>query len=400
MFMPHKLRQVASVRQIPAEIWDRLANPPDAPYDPFLCHAFFLALEESGSATDYAGWAALHMVAENEAGEIVGILPLYAKSHSQGEYVFDQGWARGLMMAGGQYYPKLLTAVPFTPVTGRRFLVGAASDKLGEHNKAVIRSLLNGVIEFLSVKGISSFHINFIEDEMIPLLEAEDLMIRHDTQFHFVDQGYGDFEGFLATLQSRKRKAIRRERRKALEAGLEVEWVEGADISPAHWDAFFEFYLDTGERKWGSPYLTESFFKQIGETRPTDILLILARNGDRYIAGALNFKGSDTLYGRYWGAVEQHPFLHFEICYYQAIDYALAHGLSRVEAGAQGEHKLLRGYAPRRTNSAHFIAHAGLRRAVENYLQEETLYQDMNEEAMRTYLPFKKSDNHEETDIE
>ncbi|GJM01873.1 MAG: hypothetical protein DHS20C08_03740 [Rhodomicrobium sp.] len=385
------LRQVSSVADIQREEWDRLANPASAAYDPFLSYDFFLALEQSQSATRYSGWAPLHLLAEAADGSLLGILPLYAKSHSQGEYVFDQGWARGLMMAGGQYYPKLLSAVPFTPVTGRRFLVGAAAGALTPEQADVIRLLVSGVMGYMNQHDISSFHINFIEADLIPLLSSLDLLIRHDTQFHFEDQGYGDFEGFLATLQSRKRKAIRRERRQALESGIEVEWVEGRDITEQHWDSFFEFYLDTGERKWGTPYLTEAFFTQIGKSRPDDILLIMAREGGRYIAGALNFKGSDTLYGRYWGASEHRPFLHFEICYYQAIDYALAHGLRRVEAGAQGEHKLLRGYTPCRTNSAHFIAHPGLRRAVVDYLDEETQYKDIHEEVMREHLPFKKT---------
>lgn len=395
------VRQVAGVAAIAAEVWDALANPPHLPRDPFLSHEFFLALEESGSATAYSGWRPFHLMAEDQGGAIVGILPLYAKSHSQGEYVFDHGWARGLTMAGGRYYPKLLTAVPFTPVTGRRLLLGEAAASFSPTQEAIAEALLKGAQSITRENGLSSYHLNFVEPGLLPLLEGAGFLLRQDTQFHFEDAGYGDFEGFLSTLQSRKRKSIRRERRQALEGTLEsgldgrleVDWIEGDQIKPAHWEAFFEFYLDTGERKWGQPYLNKKFFEQIGETMADDILLIMAREGERYIAGALNLKGGDTLYGRYWGAVETRPFLHFEICYYQAIDYALSHGLKRVEAGAQGEHKLLRGYEPMATHSAHYIAHEGLREAVMDFLEDEQLYVELQGEAMRGFLPFKKSDD-------
>ena len=381
------IRTLHSLKSIPADVWDRLANPPSMSYDPFLSHAFFLALESSGSAIDLTGWTPTHLVAEDDTGAILGILPLYSKTHSKGEYVFDQGWAQGFMMAGGRYYPKLLSAVPFTPVTGRRFLVGDGPDR-----DEVTNALIEGAVHLVETAGLSSLHINFIEGDVVPALRSHDFLLREDRQFHWEDDGYGDFDGFLQSLQSRKRKSIRRERRVALEAGIEVDWIEGAAITGAHWDAFFEFYLDTGARKWGHPYLTEAFFNRIGETMRDDIVLIMARRDGRHIAGALNMKGSRTLYGRYWGALEHHDFLHFEICYYQAIDYALAHGLSRVEAGAQGEHKLLRGYSPTKTRSAHYISHPGLRRAVEEYLEDETAYQDLHDDSMKRHLPFKRDD--------
>ncbi len=381
------IRTMHSLKSIPAEVWDGLANPPDAAYDPFLSHAFFLALETSGSAIDETGWTPMHLVAEDEAGVVLGILPLYSKTHSKGEYVFDQGWAQGFMMAGGRYYPKLLSAVPFTPVTGRRFLVGDGPDA-GE----VMAALIEGAVHLVETAGLSSLHINFIESDATGVLEARDFLIREDRQFHWEDDGYGDFDGFLESLQSRKRKSIRRERRRALEAGIEVDWIEGAAITPAHWETFFAFYIDTGARKWGHPYLTEGFFEQIGAAMGDDIVLIMARRDGQHIAGALNLKGSETLYGRYWGALEHHDFLHFEICYYQAIDYALAHGLTRVEAGAQGEHKLFRGYSPKKTLSAHYITHPGLRRAVAEYLEDETQFQELHDDSMKRHLPFRRED--------
>lgn len=379
------IRSVQSIDEIKREDWDRLANSSDVPYDPFLSYDFFAALEHSGSVRAHTGWGPSHLVATDGTKSVVGIMPLYLKGHSQGEYVFDHGWARGFEMAGGRYYPKLLCAVPFTPVTGRRlFAVGDAAQKI----KA---ELLKAAVKQGVSQRLSSLHINFIEPNLVPLLEDEQFLIRSDTQFQWENQGYETFDDFLSSLQSRKRKAIKKERRLALINDLEVEWVSGDDLERKHWDAFYQFYVDTFDRKWGTPYLTRSFFELIHETLRKSIVLIFAKRDEDYIAAALNFKGSDTLYGRYWGAKEHHDFLHFELCYYQAIDYALANNLNRVEAGAQGEHKLLRGYAPQKTHSAHFILHDGLREAVKDFLIDEERFVDMRTDALKEHLPFKST---------
>ena len=379
------IRSVQSIDEIKREDWDRLANSSDVPYDPFLSYDFFAALEHSGSVRAHTGWGPSHLVATDGTKSVVGIMPLYLKGHSQGEYVFDHGWARGFEMAGGRYYPKLLCAVPFTPVTGRRlFAVGDTAQKI----KA---ELLKAAVKQGVSQRLSSLHINFIEPNLVPLLEDEQFLIRSDTQFQWENQGYETFDDFLSSLQSRKRKAIKKERRLALINDLEVEWVSGDDLERKHWDAFYQFYVDTFDRKWGTPYLTRSFFELIHETLRKSIVLIFAKRDEDYIAAALNFKGSDTLYGRYWGAKEHHDFLHFELCYYQAIDYALANNLNRVEAGAQGEHKLLRGYAPQKTHSAHFILHDGLREAVKDFLIDEERFVDMRTDALKEHLPFKST---------
>lgn len=384
---PFKIKMLSTISEVSAEDWDRLANPEGEPFDPFLSHAFFFALEESGSAVAETGWEPVHLVARDQLGKICGILPLFIKGHSAGEYVFDHGWAQGFEMAGGQYYPKMLSAVPFTPVTGRRIFA------TGPRAKQIEAGLVKTAIELLRKKRFSSLHFNFLEPTQADLLEDHNFLLRHDTQFHWVDMGYGDFEGFLASLQSRKRKALKKERRAALEAGLEIKWIEGDEISAAHWDVFYNFYLDTGNRKWGTPYLTREFFDIIGERLSDHIVLMFAYNQQgKAIAGALNLKGSDTLYGRYWGSLEYHPYLHFEICYYQAIDYALANGLKRVEAGAQGEHKLLRGYAPQDTISAHYIAHPGFKAAVAAFLKDETQQVEFRTELLSTHLPYRIDD--------
>lgn len=386
MIEPIEIHSVNSISEIPEEDWDRLANPADEAYDPFLRHSFFLALEESGSAVPETGWGAMHLIARDVSDHIVGIMPLYLKGHSQGEYVFDHGWARGFQMAGGRYYPKLLCAVPFTPVTGRRIFAEA------EQFNMIANRLLQVAMKQGELRGLSSLHLNFIQPKLIPLMEQNDLLIRHDTQFHWQNKGYKSFDEFLDSLQSRKRKAIRKERRAALSSGLEVEWLRGDDLKKFHWDEFYTFYTDTFDRKWGRPYLTRSFFEMINNSQANDIVLMLAKRDDSYIAGALNFVGSDVLYGRYWGAREHHEFLHFELCYYQAIDYAIENGLSRVEAGAQGEHKLLRGYSPDETTSAHYIVHQGLRNAVQDFLQDENHFHLEQTEILKDHLPYKKGD--------
>lgn len=358
-------RVVESIASVPASVWDACANPPGAPFDPFISHAFLKALEDSRSVGGRTGWRPMHLLIER-AGVVAAAMPLYLKAHSYGEYVFDQAWARAFEQAGGAYYPKLLSAVPFTPVGGRRLLV-----RSGEVAQTMRSALLTAVEDLAARTRASSVHVNFVTEDEWATCGALGFLRRMDQQFHWRNRGYADFGAFLASLSSEKRKNLRKERRRALDAGIDIRWVTGADLTEAHWDAFFDFYMDTGSRKWGTPYLTRAFFSAVGAAMPERILLVLAVRGGRPIAGALNFIGADALFGRNWGAIEYHPFLHFECCYYQAIDFAIAHGLSRVEAGAQGEHKLIRGYEPAPTYSAHWIAHPGLRRAVSDYLDRE-----------------------------
>ena len=357
---------IPSLADIPAADWDRLANPPGAAFNPFVTHAFFHALEASGSATAQTGWLGQHILLKEE-GHIRAILPLYLKSHSQGEYVFDHAFAEAFARAGGRYYPKLQSAVPFTPVTGPRLLAGNAPDA-----PALKAALLKAALALAEKREASSVHLTFLpRADWEALGDGKTFLQRADTQFHWENRGYRDFSEFLATLSSNRRKNLRKERAAALSPGIQIEWVTGSDITEAHWDAFFAFYMDTGARKWGRPYLTRDFFSRIGQHLAPHILLILCKREGRYIAGALNLIGSDTLYGRNWGAIEHHDFLHFEACYYQAIDFAIARGLSRVEAGAQGEHKLARGYMPVATHSLHHFTHPGLMRAARDYLDAE-----------------------------
>jgi uncharacterized protein len=336
------------------------------PPNPFFSHAFLRALEESGAARRETGWLPQHLLYEDGDGRLLACMPCYLKSHSQGEYVFDHGWAEAYMRAGGHYYPKLQASVPFTPVTGPRLLVRAGTD--AAERRAILLQAGRTLTEELDV---SSLHITFMTREEWELAGDLGYLQRTDQQFHWLNNGYATFDDFLAALSSRKRKMIRRERRAAIEDGIAIEWVTGRDLTEAHWDAFFDFYMDTGSRKWGTPYLTRECFSLLGQTMADELLLVLAKRDGRYIAGALNVIGADTLYGRYWGATEAQYFLHFEICYYQAIDYAIQHRLARVEAGAQGGHKLARGYLPSETYSAHYIADPGLARAVADYLVRE-----------------------------
>ena len=342
------------------------------------------SLEGSGCAVAKTGWLPQHLVLEDSEGRPAAILPCYLKSHSMGEYVFDHGWADAYERAGGRYYPKLQAAVPFTPVPGRRLLVRPGAD--AEENR---KRLAEGGIALARRHGVSSLHVTFATEEEWRLLGDNGYLLRTDQQFHFVNEGFRDFDDFLAALTARKRKVVKRERRDALD-GLDLEILTGSDITESAWDAFFAFYTDTGGRKWGRPYLNRRFFSQIGERMADRTLLFLARRGNKPIAGALNFIGSDTLYGRYWGALEEVPFLHFELCYYQAIEWALAHGLSKVEAGAQGEHKLARGYRPMTTYSAHWIADAGFRHAVEDYLKRERRQVAKDTEAYEEFMPFRR----------
>jgi predicted N-acyltransferase len=402
------LEAVSSVSQIPAGDWDACANPaapldrPDAQaspgaaggsgagsnaaYNPFVSHAFFSAVEASGSASPRTGWGARHLVARLD-DEIAGIVPCYLKSHSQGEYVFDRGWAEAYQRAGGRYYPKLQAAVPFTPATGPRLLIRDGADR-----ERIASALASGLVGLCDATEASSVHVTFAREPESKLLATHGFLQRIDQQFHWHNQGYGSFDDFLATLNSRHRKAIKRERRDALAAGVTIHALNGSDITEDAWDAFFDFYMETGSRKWGRPYLTRAFFSLIGETMARDVLLVMARREGRWIAGAINFIGSDTLFGRNWGAIEHHPFLHFEVCYYQAIDFAIRRGLKTVEAGAQGEHKIARGYLPQTTFSAHYIADPALRRAVSDYLRHERAYVAEAARELTDAAPFRKDD--------
>ncbi|MEM8921755.1 MAG: GNAT family N-acetyltransferase, partial [Pseudomonadota bacterium] len=341
-------------------------------YDPFLDWDFLEAMEASGSATPETGWAPHHVLAHDEAGKLVGALPLYVKNHSRGEFVFDYAWADALERAGGRYYPKLVSAIPFTPVAGRRRLA------TGPHAQEVKDAVLAAAVKLADANDLSSLHINFIDEFERAHLDALGLLIRQDQQFHWFNNGYESFDDFLAALASRKRKNLKKERATAQDA-VRFEHLTGDQLTETHWDIFFRFYVDTGDRKWGTPYLTRDAFSLLSERMADKILLILAYDGDRPIAGAMNLIGSEALYGRYWGRAEERPCLHFETCYYQAIDFAIANGLKRVEAGAQGGHKLARGYAPAATYSAHWIAHDGFRDAIAHYLTQErnAVSQDM-----------------------
>ncbi len=381
-----------SIASIAAAAWDACANPGGVPRNPFLSHAFLKALEDAGTVGGRTGWQPRHLVLK-DGDTIAGVMPLYVKHHSQGEYVFDHGWADAWARAGGEYYPKLLSAVPFTPVPGRRLLVPS-----GPKAAEAERLLATAAIELTRRAGLSSLHINFVEPELPARLESLGFLHRTDQQFHWTSQGYANFDDFLASLASRKRKTVRKERAEAVASGLTIELLTGSDIREAHWDAMYEFYMDTGSRKWGRPYLNRRFFSVLGETMSRDCLLIMARRGGKYVAGALNLIGGDCLYGRYWGSNEHHPCLHFELCYYQAIDWAIAHKLPRVEAGAQGEHKLARGYLPVTTHSLHWIADPGFRSAVARHLDNERRHVEHTSEVLASFAPYRKGAVPEEGD--
>jgi predicted N-acyltransferase len=404
------LEALSSISQIPAADWDACAtsgsdvgdlsaldtlaapaagnagNTSTASYNPFVSHAFLSALEVSKSACARTGWGPRHLVARR-GGAVIGVVPCYLKSHSQGEYVFDRGWADAYERAGGQYYPKLQVSVPFTPATGPRLLIRDPADagRIGA-------ALAGGLIGLCDAVNASSVHITFARESEWNFLAERGFLQRTDQQFHFHNPGYATFDDFLATLNSRHRKAIKRERRDALANGITIHALTGDDITEDAWDAFFAFYMETGSRKWGRPYLTRAFYSLIGETMSKDVVLIMAKREGRWIAGAINFIGSDTLFGRHWGAVEHHPFLHFEVCYYQAIDFAIRRGLKTVEAGAQGEHKIARGYLPQTTYSAHYIADSGFRRAVADYLKHERAHVAAAVRELTEAGPFRKGD--------
>jgi predicted N-acyltransferase len=386
------IRVAQSIKNFTAEEWSTLSgasrSDSSTPYNPFISYKFLLSLEESGCADRSTGWLGQHLRLEAPDGSLLGAAPCYLKNHSQGEYVFDHGWADAFERAGGDYYPKLQASVPFTPATGPRLLVADG------HDPATIRRALAEGLKALNGRlGTSSVHVTFAQDSDIAALEQSGFLHRTDQQFHFFNEGYASYDDFLATLASRKRKALKRERRDALSGGIEIEWLTGKDLTEAVWDDFFAFYMDTGGRKWGRPYLNRAFFSLMGERMADDILLVMAKREGRRIAGAINFIGADTLFGRNWGCVEDHPFLHFEVCYHQAIDFAISRGLRVVEAGAQGEHKLARGYRPVTTHSAHYIAHPGLRRAVADFVERERREVAMVSDYLDERTPFRKSED-------
>src|ERR1700734_2935494 len=399
-----RVHAVGSIGQVPAAEWDACANPapysanpantmPAPPpaedqenvYNPFISHDFLSALEASGSVGGRSGWQVQHLIVKTAGGALLATAPCYVKSHSRGEYVFDRGWAEAYERAGGDYYPKLQVAVPFTPATGRRLLV-----KPGPHADVARQALASGLLELCRLDEASGVHVTFATEPEGKLLGERGFLRRTDQQFHWENSGYATFDDFLAALSARKRKTIRRERRDALANGVTVHWLTGSELTEAAWDAFFEFYMETGSRKWGRPYLTREFYSLAGQKMPDRIVLMMAKRAGRWIAGAINFIGSHTLFGRPWGAIEHHPFLHFELCYYQAIDYAIAHKMQRVEAGAQGEHKISRGYMPTTTYSAHYIADPALRRAIADYLVRERAYIAAAGTELATLAPFRK----------
>ncbi|PVE22324.1 GNAT family N-acetyltransferase [Microvirga sp. KLBC 81] len=386
--MTFQVKIAQGLKAVSAAAWDACAlktgSGDDDPFNPFASYSFLSALEDSGCVGPKTGWAPVHVLVEDDSGALLGAAPCYVKSHSQGEYVFDHSWADAYERAGGRYYPKLQVSVPFTPVTGPRLLVpnGPQAGNVRAHLIAGLRALRDQI-------GASSIHATFLQRDDLEAFTDHDFLRRDDQQFHWFNEGYGSFEDFLSALASRKRKAIKRERRDALANDISIEWVTGSEIIEAHWDAFFAFYMDTGSRKWGRPYLNRRFFSLIGERMADRVLLVMAKRGGRYIAGAINFIGDKRLYGRNWGCIEDHPFLHFEVCYYQAIEFAIARGLDRVEAGAQGEHKLARGYRPVITSSAHDIADPSLRRAVRAYLEQERAYVSEAAEELAEATPFK-----------
>ena len=376
------VKAVGGVAEVDAGAWDACAGAAN----PFVSHAFLAALEECGAVAADTGWAPYHLIVEDGGGGVAGAAPMYLKGHSYGEYIFDHAWAAAYERAGGRYYPKLLIGVPFTPATGPRVMVAPSADR-----DTTERALVGGAIEVARRLEVSSLHVNFAEEGLWRRLGEAGLLLRTGEQFHWQNRDYDDFEAFLGDLSSRKRKAIRRERREALAPGITMETVTGAALRESHWDDFFGFYMDTGERKWGQPYLNRRFFSLLGERMAERVVLFLAKREGRTIAGALNLIGSDCLFGRYWGCAEHHRFLHFETCYYQAIDFAIAHGLSRVEAGAQGPHKLQRAYLPVHTYSAHWIRDAGFREAVARYLEQERDEVDLEIDWLEARGPFRKT---------
>ena len=383
-----EIRVLTSLSQIDAVDWDACACPEAEggarPHDPFTTHRFLKALEDSGSVGTGTGWHPQHMTAYVQ-DQLIACTPMYAKSHSQGEYIFDHNWAHAYERAGGHYYPKLQIAVPYTPATGRRFLTRPGFAQTGQS------ALVQGAVQLAADNQFSSVHITFCTESEALAGSQMGLMARTTQQFHWLNPGYDHFDGFLASLSSRKRKNIRKERTQAAGFGGTIEVLTGNQIQPEHWDAFWVFYQDTGARKWGTPYLTRRFFDLAQDNLRDDLVLVMAKRDGRYVAGALNFVGADALYGRYWGCTEHHPCLHFELCYYQAIDFAISQRLGRVEAGAQGEHKLARGYLPSLTHSLHWVGDKGFADAIAQYLRAERAAVEEDVEILTSYGPFKKA---------
>jgi len=380
----HRIKVLSDIREIDSNDWNECAGTED----PFVCHAFLTALEESGSVCANTGWIPQHLVLEDKKNNTLAVTPLYLKNHSYGEYVFDSGWAEALYRAGGEYYPKLQIAVPFTPVTGRRLLV-RQNLTIKEQN-VLQKVLLSGLIQLSERLKVSSFHMTFSNKQEWQLCGELGLLQRTGRQFHWINDGFENFDNFLAALSSRKRKSIRKERRTIREKNIVIRTLTGDQIKERHWDSFYAFYQNTSDRKWGQAYLNREFFSLLGETMGQRVLLIIAEFDGHFVGGALNMIGENTLYGRYWGCLENFKYLHFEVCYYQAMDFAIKEGLRKVEAGAQGEHKLQRGYLPTATYSAHWIANLGFRKAVEQFLIQET--NAINDEInyLNDYSPFKK----------
>jgi len=375
------IRLAKSISDVPAEHWDACAGPGN----PFLSHAFLLSLEESESVCSRTGWLPQHLLYENEQGELLGAAPLYLKGHSHGEYVFDWGWADAYERAGGKYYPKLLSAVPFTPVTCRKLLIRPDADPI-----RTAEILAGGLIGVTDQHAVSSLHVNFPPEEESALLEEMGFLRRRALQYHWVNRGYESFDDFLGDLSSRKRKSIRKERREAAEHGVEIHMLTGDAIEPRHWDAFYRFYMDTSDRKWGSAYLNREFFALLGERLAERVLLVMAEYEGHLVGGALNLIGEDTLYGRNWGCVADFKFLHFEACYYRAIDFAIERGLAKVEAGAQGQHKIQRGYLPTFTYSNHYIPDPGFASAVKDFLERESRHMAEEKDYLSDGSPFRK----------
>ncbi|TNE39645.1 MAG: N-acetyltransferase [Alphaproteobacteria bacterium] len=383
MSEPPVIKTAQSIASIPEADWNACLIDDH----PFVTHQFLKALEDSGSVSAEAGWMPYHLMLEID-GTLAGVAPMYVKGHSQGEYVFDHSWAHAYERAGGRYYPKLQLSVPFSPVTGPRLLVPDGPDRSDRQ-----KMLLQGAKQVAENLSLSSIHATFLRSDEQKVMEEMGFLLRTGEQFHWINDGYRTFDDFLENLASRKRKAIRKERREAQNPDFEFETITGSDLTEAHWDAFFGFYMDTGSRKWGTPYLTREFFTRLGETFGEAVVLFLVKRAGRYIAGALNLQSRDCLYGRYWGCVEDHRFLHFETCYYRAIDYAIEHGIARVEAGAQGPHKLARGYLPTKTYSAHWLRDPGFHDAVADFLMAETREVDAEIRYLAGHSPFRHSEN-------
>jgi uncharacterized protein len=384
-----KIKVLPSIHRASPKQWDICSGAGQTSHNPFVRHAFFSSLEDSGSTDADAGWHPQHIVVEDSADNILACAPLFLKSHSYGEYVFDWGWADAYQRAGGRYYPKLQCAVPFTPVTGPRLMVRPSLDDALKHE--LRRGLLGGMIGLAERLKVSSLHVTFSTEEEYDVMTEAGFLPRLGEQYHWENKGYSSFDEFLSALSSRKRKNIRKEREQAKTYGVKIRTFSGDDIKAHHWDSFFQFYMNTSDRKWGQAYLTRSFFDLLSERMGDAVLLIVGEEDGRLVCGALNFIGGDTIFGRNWGTIANYPMLHFEVCYYRAIDFAIEHQLKWVEAGAQGPHKIQRGYMPKRMYSSHWIADDGFRSAVAEFLDRERTAISANIEVQAGLGPFKRT---------